>query len=216
VAAEKLTAGTVVWMPARQRLDAEGMFVFTQRGLCWPLPPPHAGARQAPRCTRMWAAPQGTACCPMDVGWELRRAPRPRLSWASPKKPHRRELSKAEVIAAPCTHPFCCQMICSPNPALLSLCSIPSPCCRDWGQERNHEQKQGRTHRRHRAYAPAMDSLSRTRKQPSRPALASSSSAITLLMFRWYQLAAAILVGGTMSATLRCVPHPTWADCQGR
>jgi len=127
VAAEKLTAGTVVRMPARQRLDAEGMFVFTQRGLCWPLPPPHAGARQAPRCTRMWAAPQGTACCPMDVGWELRRAPRPRLSWASPKKPHRRELSKAEVIAAPCTHPFCCQMICSPNPALLSRYSSPHP-----------------------------------------------------------------------------------------
>lgn len=49
------------------------------------------------------------------------------------------------------------------------------------------------THRRHRAYAPFTDSLSRTRKEPSRPALASSSSATTWLMSRWYHPAVAIL-----------------------
>lgn len=48
------------------------------------------------------------------------------------------------------------------------------------------------THRRHRAYAPFTDSLSRTRKEPSRPALASSSSATAWLMSRWYHPAAAI------------------------
>lgn len=56
------------------------------------------------------------------------------------------------------------------------------------------------THSRHRAYAPFTDSLSRTRKEPSRPALASSPSATTWLMSRWYHPAAAIL--------LRRVPVP--------
>lgn len=64
------------------------------------------------------------------------------------------------------------------------------------------------THRRQRAYAPETDSLSRTRKQPSRPALASSSSATTRLMSRWYQLAAAILRSSETPAVLRPRPSP--------
>lgn len=58
--------------------------------------------------------------------------------------------------------------------------------------EATHRSRAG-THRRHRAYAPFTDSLSRTRKEPSRPALASSSSATTWLMSRWYHPAVAIL-----------------------
>lgn len=94
---------------------------------------------------------------------------------------------------------------------------------RDKREEGRAEARQV-THRRHRAYAPDTDSLSRTKKQPSCPALASSSSATTRLMSRWYQLAAAILRSRGTPAALCPRPSPAsglsggywpWAGLQG-
>ena len=63
----------------------------------------------------------------------------------------------------------------------------------------------GPTHRTQRAKAPATLSLSRTRKLPSRPARASSSSAAARLRSRWYQAGA-----GLPKAVLHDPESLTW------